>query len=82
MECLRQLLLRSSEALFLLQLLSQHHVTRLIQGFDADLRRALTQMTFHQLVCSEEGDMLSTRLVSALMEVMLVVGNLKMTLAT
>ncbi|KMT15470.1 hypothetical protein BVRB_3g059730 [Beta vulgaris subsp. vulgaris] len=68
MECLRQLLLRSSEALFLLQLLSQHHVTRLIQGFDADLRRALTQMTFHQLVCSEEGDMLSTRLVSALME--------------
>lgn len=67
-ECLRQLLLRSSEALFLLQLLSQHHVTRLIQGFDADLRRALTQMTFHQLVCSEDGAMLSTRLVSALME--------------
>uniref|UniRef100_A0A803KU81 Nuclear pore complex protein NUP155 n=1 Tax=Chenopodium quinoa TaxID=63459 RepID=A0A803KU81_CHEQI len=67
-ECLRQLLLRSSEALFLLQLLSLHHVSRLIQGFDADLRRALTQMTFHQLVCSEEGDMLPTRLVSALME--------------
>ncbi|KAL2922250.1 hypothetical protein RDABS01_013741 [Bienertia sinuspersici] len=67
-ECLRQLLLRSSEALFLLQLLSQHHVTRLIQGFDADLTRALTQMTFHQLVCSEDGAMLSTRLVSAVME--------------
>lgn len=71
-ECLRQLLLRSGEALFLLQLLSQHHVTRLIQGFDSDLRRALTQMTFHQLVCSEDGAMLSTRLVSALMEVILI----------
>ncbi|XP_043704564.1 nuclear pore complex protein NUP155-like [Telopea speciosissima] len=68
MECIRQLLLRSGEALFLLQLLSQHHVTRLVQGFDASLRQALVQLTFHQLVCSEEGDKLATRLISALME--------------
>lgn len=68
MECLRQLLLRSSEALFLLQLLCQLHVTRLIQGFDANLRHTLTQLTFHQLVCSEEGDVLATRLISAVME--------------
>lgn len=69
MECIRQLLLRSGEALFLLQLLSQHHVTRLIQGFDANLQQALVQLTFHQLVCSEDGDRLATRLISALMEV-------------
>ncbi|KAI4313702.1 hypothetical protein L6164_026659 [Bauhinia variegata] len=68
MECIRQLLLRSGEALFLLQLLSQHHVTRLIQGFDANLQQELVQLTFHQLVCSEEGDHLATRLISALME--------------
>ncbi|XP_059649707.1 nuclear pore complex protein NUP155 isoform X2 [Cornus florida] len=68
MECIRQLLLRCGEALFLLQLLSQHHVTRLVQGFDATLRQALLQLTFHQLVCSEEGDRLATRLISALME--------------
>ena len=70
MECIRQLLLRCSEALFLLQLLSQHHVTRLVQAFDANLLLALVQLTFHQLVCSEEGDQLATRLISALMEVM------------
>ena len=69
MECIRQLLLRSGEALFLLQLLAQHHVTRLIQGFDTNLQQALAQLTFHQLVCSEEGDRLATRLISALMEV-------------
>ncbi|XP_057963326.1 nuclear pore complex protein NUP155 [Malania oleifera] len=68
MECIRQLLLRSSEALFLLQLLSQHHVTRLVQGFDANLRQALVHLTFHQLVCSEEGDQLATRFISSLME--------------
>ncbi|KHN21609.1 Nuclear pore complex protein Nup155 [Glycine soja] len=68
MECIRQLLLRSGEALFLLQLLSQHHVTRLIQGFDSNLQQALVQLTFHQLVCSEEGDHLATRLISVLME--------------
>ncbi|GAV66265.1 Nucleoporin_C domain-containing protein/Nucleoporin_N domain-containing protein [Cephalotus follicularis] len=68
MECIRQLLLRSAEALFLLQLLSQHHVTRLVQGFDAPLRQSLVQLTFHQLVCSEDGDRLATRLISALME--------------
>ncbi|KAE8719630.1 NUP155 protein [Hibiscus syriacus] len=68
MECVRQLLLRSAEALFLLQLVSQHHVTRLVQGFDANIRRQeLVQLTFHQLVCSE-GDCLATRLISALME--------------
>jgi nuclear pore complex protein Nup155 len=41
----------------------------LVQGFDANLRQALVQLTFHQLVCSEEGDRLATRLISALMEV-------------
>ncbi|KAF3588323.1 hypothetical protein F2Q69_00026727 [Brassica cretica] len=68
MECIRQLLLRSAEALFLLQLLSQHHVARLVQGLDANLKQALVQLTFHQLVCSEEGDQIATRLISALME--------------
>ncbi|KAF2305617.1 hypothetical protein GH714_007071 [Hevea brasiliensis] len=68
MECIRQLLLRSGEALFLLQLLSQHHVARLVQGFDANLLQALVQLTFHQLVCSEEGDRIATMLISALME--------------
>ncbi|CAN1151512.1 Nuclear pore complex protein NUP155 [Linum perenne] len=68
MECVRQLLLRSGEALFLLQLVSQHHVTRLVQGFDAALRQALIQLTFHQLVCSEEGDRIATVLIAALME--------------
>ncbi|GMJ13372.1 nucleoporin 155 [Hibiscus trionum] len=68
MECIRQLLLRSAEALFLLQLVSQHHVTRLVQGFDANIRQELVQLTFHQLVCSDEGDCLATRLISALME--------------
>lgn len=70
MECIRQLLLRSAEALFLLQLLCQHHVTRLVQGFDVNLCQELVQLTFHQLVCSEEGDRLATRLISSLMEVM------------
>ncbi|KAI3730688.1 hypothetical protein L1987_61861 [Smallanthus sonchifolius] len=68
MECVRQLLLRCGEALFLLQLLSRHHVTRLIQSFDLSTKQALIQLTFHQLVCSEDGDRLATRLVSALME--------------
>ncbi|XP_071690893.1 nuclear pore complex protein NUP155 [Rutidosis leptorrhynchoides] len=68
MECVRQLLLRCGEALFLLQLLSQHHLTRLLQAFDLITKQALVQMSFHQLVCSEEGDKLATRLVSALME--------------
>ncbi|KAK9130246.1 hypothetical protein Sjap_010733 [Stephania japonica] len=68
MECIRQLLLRSAEALFLLQLLSLHHVTRLIQGFPSNLRQSLIQLTFHQLVGSEEGDQLATRLMSGLME--------------
>ncbi|XP_058181474.1 nuclear pore complex protein NUP155 isoform X1 [Rhododendron vialii] len=67
-ECIRQLLLRCAEALFLLQLLSQHHVTRLVQNIDANLQQTLVQLTFHQLVCSEEGDQLATRLISALME--------------
>lgn len=70
MECIRQLLLRCGEALFLLQLLSQHLVARLIQSFDATTRQAVAQLSFHQLVCSEEGDRLATRLISALMEVL------------
>lgn len=69
MECIRQLLLRCGEALFLLLLLSQHLIARLIQGFDANLKKAVVQLTFHQLVCSEEGDQLATKLISALMEV-------------
>lgn len=68
MECVRQLLLRCGEALYLLQLLSQHLVARLIQSFDANTRQAVVQLTFNQLVCSEEGDVLATRLISALME--------------
>ncbi|KAI3453177.1 hypothetical protein Pfo_009840 [Paulownia fortunei] len=68
MECIRQLLLRCGESLFLLQLLSQHLVARLIQSFEANTRQAVVQLTFHQLVCSEEGDRLATRLISALME--------------
>ncbi|XP_057777560.1 nuclear pore complex protein NUP155-like isoform X1 [Salvia miltiorrhiza] len=68
MECIRQLLLRCGEALFLLQLLSQHLLARLIQNFDANTRQAVVQLTFHQLVCSEDGDRLATRLISALME--------------
>lgn len=69
MECLRRLLRRSSEALFLLQLISQHHVTRLVQGLDSTLRQRLLQLTFHQLVCSEEGDQLAMQLISSLMQV-------------
>ncbi|XP_050231791.1 nuclear pore complex protein NUP155 isoform X2 [Mercurialis annua] len=68
MECIRQLLLRSGEALFLLQLLSQHHIARLVQGFDANILQTLVQLTFHQLVCSEDGDRVATMLISALME--------------
>ncbi|KAI4342599.1 hypothetical protein MLD38_027208 [Melastoma candidum] len=64
MECIRQLLLRSSEALFLLQILSPYHMSRLIQGFDASFQQALLQLTFHQLVCSEDGDLIATRLIS------------------
>ncbi|KAL3512613.1 hypothetical protein ACH5RR_025330 [Cinchona calisaya] len=68
MECIRQLLLRCSEALFLLQLLSQHNITRLIHSYDANKRHALVQLTFHQLVCEEEGDKLATGIIAALME--------------
>ncbi|XP_077230476.1 nuclear pore complex protein NUP155-like isoform X2 [Tasmannia lanceolata] len=68
MECIRRLLRRSGEALFLLQLLSQHNVTRLVQAFDTSLRQQLVQLTFHQLVCSEEGDQLATQLIAGLME--------------
>lgn len=68
MECVRRLLRRSGEALFLLQLLSHHHVTRLVQSLDTNLRQQLVQLTFHQLVCSEEGDLLATRLIAGLME--------------
>ncbi|CAH9104947.1 unnamed protein product [Cuscuta epithymum] len=68
MEGIRQLLHRCGEALFLLQLLSQHHLTRLAINFDDNMKHALVHLTFHQLVCSEEGDKLATRLISALME--------------
>lgn len=70
MECIRQLILRSSEALFLLQLLSPYHMSRLIQGFDSSLQQALLQLTFHQLVCSEDGDLIATRLISAFIKVL------------
>ncbi|CAN6191562.1 unnamed protein product [Urochloa humidicola] len=68
MECLRRLLRRSGEALFLLQLICQHNVARLAQTLGNDLRKKLVQLTFHQLVCSEDGDQLAMRLISALME--------------
>ncbi|KAG0501951.1 hypothetical protein HPP92_002023 [Vanilla planifolia] len=68
MECLRRLLRRSSEALFLLQLISQHHVTRLVQNIDSNVRQKLLQLTFNQLVCSEEGDQLAMQLISGLVE--------------
>lgn len=68
MELIRRLLRRSGEALLLLQLLSQHHVARLAQVFDGNMRRKLVHLTFHQLVCSEEGEQIATRLVAALME--------------
>ncbi|WCJ33618.1 Nuclear pore complex protein NUP155 [Euphorbia peplus] len=68
MECIRQLLLRCGEALFLMQLLSMHHVARLVHGFESDFVQALVQLTFHQLVCSEDGDRIATMLISALME--------------
>uniref|UniRef100_A0A0D9VRE4 UDP-3-O-acyl-N-acetylglucosamine deacetylase n=1 Tax=Leersia perrieri TaxID=77586 RepID=A0A0D9VRE4_9ORYZ len=67
-ECLRRLLRRSGEALFLLQLICQHNVARLVQTLGSDLRKKLVQLTFHQLVCSEDGDQLAMRLISALME--------------
>ncbi|EOA12072.1 hypothetical protein CARUB_v10007936mg [Capsella rubella] len=66
-ECIRQLLLRSAEALFLLQCFSRHHLAK-FQGLGASLKQALVQLTFHQLVCSENGDQTATRLVSAMME--------------
>lgn len=69
MECLRRLLRRSSEALFLLQLISQHHITRLIQGLNSSICQRFVQLTFNQLVCSEEGDQLAMQLISRLMEV-------------
>lgn len=69
MECIRRLIRRASEALFLLQLASCHHVTRLLEDFDANMKQQLLQLTFHQLVCSEEGDFLATRLIAGLMKV-------------
>ncbi|KAM3230038.1 hypothetical protein ACQJBY_060687 [Aegilops geniculata] len=67
-ECLRRLLRRSGEALVLLQLICQHNVARLVQTLGNDLRKKLVQLTFHQLVCSEDGDQLAMRLISSLME--------------
>lgn len=69
MECIRRLLRRSGEALRLLQLLQQHHVGRLAQTLDQGQRQQLAQLTFHQLVCSGDGEQIATRLVAALMEV-------------
>jgi nuclear pore complex protein Nup155 len=71
MECLRRLLRRSGEALFLLQLVCHHNVTRLAQTLGNDLCKKLVQLTFHQFVCSEDGNQLAMRLISALMEVIL-----------
>ncbi|KAJ4820016.1 Nuclear pore complex protein Nup155 [Rhynchospora pubera] len=68
MECLRRLLRRSSEALYLLQLVSQHNITRLVQQLDPASRQKLIQLTFHQLVCSDEGDRTASKLISNLME--------------
>ena len=70
MELIRRLLRRSGEALLLLQLLSQHHIARVVQAFDSNMRHKLVHLTFHQLVCSEDGEKIATRLVAALMEVL------------
>jgi nuclear pore complex protein Nup155 len=43
----------------------------LVQTLGNDLRKKLVQLTFHQLVCSEDGDQLAMRLISSLMEVAL-----------
>ncbi|KAH7293720.1 hypothetical protein KP509_28G038900 [Ceratopteris richardii] len=67
-ELIRRLLRRSGEALLLLQMLCQHHIARLAQTFDVNLRRKLVNLTFHQLVCSEDGEQIATRLIAALME--------------
>jgi nuclear pore complex protein Nup155 len=69
MECVRKLLQRSAEALRLLQLLQYHHVSRLAQSLGAPTREQLAQITFRQLVCSQDGEQIATRLVAALMEV-------------
>ncbi|PRQ53483.1 putative nucleoporin, Nup155 [Rosa chinensis] len=67
MECMRQLLIRLSEAQVLLQLLSQQGlITCLAKDLDANLQQVLVQLTFHQLVCSKEGNHLATRLISGL----------------
>ncbi|PKU85184.1 nuclear pore complex protein NUP155 [Dendrobium catenatum] len=68
MECLRRLLRRSSEALFLLQIVYHHHVTRLVQALEGNVRQKLVHLTFNQLVCSDEGDQLAMQLISGLME--------------
>ncbi|KAL3691956.1 hypothetical protein R1sor_005607 [Riccia sorocarpa] len=68
LECIRRLLRRSGEALRLLQLLQHHHITRLSQSLEPQVRKPLSQLTFHQLVCSAEGEHVATRLVAALME--------------
>ncbi|WOL20105.1 nuclear pore complex protein [Canna indica] len=67
-ECLRRLLRRSGEALFLLKFISEYHLSHLVQGLDVNLCQKLLKMTFHQLVCSEEGESLALQLISALME--------------
>ncbi|KAJ3674127.1 hypothetical protein LUZ60_006119 [Juncus effusus] len=67
-DCLRRLLRRSGEALYLLQIVSQHNVSRLAQQMDSDARQRLAQLSFRQLVCSDEGHQLAAALISNLME--------------
>ncbi|KAK9748427.1 hypothetical protein RND81_02G056700 [Saponaria officinalis] len=61
-------LLGSSEALFLLQFLSKHDLTRLFQSFDIYLGYKLLYLSFANLIYSEKGQMLITRLISTLLE--------------
>ncbi|KAL1221598.1 Nuclear pore complex protein [Cardamine amara subsp. amara] len=68
MEFCRHLIIRSAEALFLLQILSRHDIAICTWGCEESLRRTLLQFEFRQLVHSEEGDQIAKVLVSAIME--------------
>ncbi|KAL1197455.1 Nuclear pore complex protein [Cardamine amara subsp. amara] len=68
MECCRHLILRSAEALFLLQILSRFDIPIFPRSYEESLRRALIELEFHQLVHSEVDDQIAKVLISAIME--------------
>ena len=63
------MLRRTSEALRLLLLLSQHHFSRLAHALPPAHLPALRSATLHSLVCEEQGDELASQLIAALMQV-------------